>query len=487
MKYNFYYDETEHSRKISLETITASNYYDNFISVIVGWTSEDGESVMSKYLAFEEKYGYRKKNGELKSQTMKTRDFKLGFASLNNHTIELYEDLISLFDNKIIIYFSVFSKIEYVINQLFSEYHNSWLVDVDSKKIVMTGGGTAGHVTPNIALMPALRNEGFEISYIGSYEGIEKRLIEEQGVPYYGISSGKLRRYFDPKNFSDPFKVLKGYAQSIRLLKKIKPDVVFSKGGFVSVPVVLAAKHCKVPAIIHESDLTPGLANKLAIPSATKVCCNFPETLSYLPKEKAVLTGSPIRQELLTGNADFAFSLCHFKDHSKQTILIVGGSSGSRVINTAIRGLLPELLKNYNVIHLCGKGNMDDTLTATDGYAQFEYANKELSDMFALADLVISRAGANAICELLALRKPNILIPLSAAASRGDQILNANSFRSQGFSYVLEEEELSNTTLLEAIEHVFHKKEAYIEAMENSNSRNSIDTIIGLILDASKK
>lgn len=355
------------------------------------------------------------------------------------------------------------------------------------EKIVMTGGGTAGHVTPNIALMPALRNEGFEISYIGSYEGIEKRLIEEQGVPYYGISSGKLRRYFDPKNFSDPFKVLKGYAQSIRLLKKIKPDVVFSKGGFVSVPVVLAAKHCKVPAIIHESDLTPGLANKLAIPSATKVCCNFPETLSYLPKEKAVLTGSPIRQELLTGNADFAFSLCHFKDHSKQTILIVGGSSGSRVINTAIRGLLPELLKNYNVIHLCGKGNLDDTLTATDGYAQFEYANKELSDMFALADLVISRAGANAICELLALRKPNILIPLSAAASRGDQILNANSFRSQGFSYVLEEEELSNTTLLEAIEHVFHKKEAYIEAMENSNSRNSIDTIIGLILDASKK
>ena len=359
--------------------------------------------------------------------------------------------------------------------------------DYSMKKIVMTGGGTAGHVTPNIALMPALRNEGFEISYIGSYEGIEKRLIEEQGVPYYGISSGKLRRYFDPKNFSDPFKVLKGYAQSIRLLKKIKPDVVFSKGGFVSVPVVLAAKHCKVPAIIHESDLTPGLANKLAIPSATKVCCNFPETLSYLPKEKAVLTGSPIRQELLTGNADFAFSLCHFKDHSKQTILIVGGSSGSRVINTAIRGLLPELLKNYNVIHLCGKDNLDETLTETTGYAQFEYANKELSDMFALADLVISRAGANAICELLALRKPNILIPLSAAASRGDQILNANSFRSQGFSYVLEEEELSNTTLLEAIEHVFHKKEAYIEAMENSNSRNSIDTIIGLILDASKK
>lgn len=355
------------------------------------------------------------------------------------------------------------------------------------KKIVLTGGGTAGHVTPNIALLPALQNEGYDVSYIGSYDGIEKRLIEEQGISYFGISSGKLRRYFDPKNFSDPFKVLKGYSQSVKLLKKIKPDVVFSKGGFVSVPVVLAARHCKIPAIIHESDLTPGLANKLAIPKATKICCNFPETLNYLPKDKAVLTGSPIRRELLTGDPKAAFSLCRFTDHSKPVILIIGGSSGSRAINTAIRGLLPELVKNYNVIHLCGKGNLDSDLNEVKGYAQFEYANQELADMFALASLVISRAGANAICELLALHKPNILIPLSANASRGDQILNANSFRSQGFSYVLLEEEVTNTTLLEAIEHVFHKKENYIQAMEHSSNRNSIDTIIGLILDASKK
>lgn len=355
------------------------------------------------------------------------------------------------------------------------------------KKIVMTGGGTAGHVTPNIALLPALRSEGYEISYIGSYEGIEKRLIEEQGIPYYGIASGKLRRYFDPKNFSDPFKVLKGYGQSVKLLKKLKPDVVFSKGGFVSVPVVLAARHCKVPAIIHESDLTPGLANRIAIPRATKVCCNFPETLSYLPKEKAVLTGSPIRKELLSGNAEAAFSLCGFKEHTKPVILIIGGSSGSRAINTAIRDLLPELIKNYNIIHLCGKGNLDPALDVVAGYAQFEYANQELADMFALANLVISRAGANAICELLALRKPNILIPLSAAASRGDQILNANSFRSQGFSYVLDEEELTNTTLLEAIEHVFRKKDSYIEAMAQSSTGNSIETIIGLINDVANK
>ena len=209
--------------------------------------------------------------------------------------------------------------------------------------------------------------------------------------------------------------------------------------------------------------------------------------MKYLPEGKAVLTGSPIRQELLNGNPSNAIKLCRFENMEKPVILIIGGSTGSRAINTAIRDLLPELLKRYNIIHLCGKGNLDETLKDTDGYAQFEYANKELADMFALASLVISRAGANAICELLALHKPNILIPLSAAASRGDQILNANSFRSQGFSYVLEEEDLSNTTLLEAIEHVFQKKEEYIKAMENSNSRNSIDTIIGLILDASKK
>lgn len=352
------------------------------------------------------------------------------------------------------------------------------------KKIVMTGGGTAGHVTPNIALMPALQKEGYEISYIGSYEGIEKRLIEEQKIPYYGISSGKLRRYFDPKNFSDPFKVLKGYRQSVKLLRKLQPDVVFSKGGFVTVPVVLAAKHCHIPAIIHESDLTPGLANRIAVRYATKVCCNFPETLQYLPKEKAVLTGSPIRRELLSGNKDNAFSLCHFSDRSRPVILIVGGSSGSRAINTAIRNLLPELLKKYNIIHLCGKGNLDDSRNVP-GYAQFEYANQELADLFALADLVISRAGANAICELLALRKPNILIPLSAQASRGDQILNANSFRSQGFSYVLEEEELTNTTLLEAIHHVTKKKDAYVEAMAQSHTQNSIGSIIRLIMEVS--
>ena len=353
------------------------------------------------------------------------------------------------------------------------------------KRIILTGGGTAGHVTPNIALLPKLKELNYDIQYIGSYDGIEKGLIEEQGITYHGISSGKLRRYFDIKNFTDPFKVWKGYRQAIRLMKELKPDVVFSKGGFVSVPVILAAKHCKVPSVIHESDLTPGLANKIAIPAASKVCCNFPETLRYLPENKAVLTGSPIRAELLSGDATRALNLCNFTT-SKPVILVVGGSTGSQFINTAVREMLPELCKHYQIIHLCGKGKLDPTLNDTTGYAQFEYAKEEMRDFLASADLVISRAGANAICELLALHIPNILIPLSANASRGDQISNAHSFENQGFSYVIEEEQLSGLILKNAIAHVFENSQKYIDAMKGSKQMNSIDMVIETIQEVSR-
>ena len=348
------------------------------------------------------------------------------------------------------------------------------------KRIVLTGGGTAGHVTPNIALIPRLKELGYEIHYIGSYDGIEKKLIEELQIPYYGISSDKLRRYFDVKNFTDPFKVLKGFREARHTLAEIRPNVLFSKGGFVSVPVVLAAKRLHIPVIIHESDLTPGLANKICIPSAAKVCCNFPETLAHLPADKAVLTGSPIRQELLEGNPIAALEFCHFTAN-KPVILVMGGSLGSAAINDTIRGVLPELLKTYQVIHLCGKGKLDEGLNHTPGYVQFEYIKKELRDLFALADIVISRAGANAICELLALHKPNILIPLSAKASRGDQILNARSFEAQGFSIVLEEEEVTNLTLLNAIHTLMEEKDRYIQAMTASEQKDSIATITGLI------
>ena len=352
------------------------------------------------------------------------------------------------------------------------------------KRIILTGGGTAGHVTPNIALLPRLKELGYDIQYIGSYTGIEKELIEPFGIPYHGISSGKLRRYFSVQNFTDPFRVLKGCREAHKLIRQLKPDVIFSKGGFVSVPVVLAGKRCKVPVIIHESDMTPGLANKIAIPSAAKVCCNFPETLKSLPEGKAVLTGSPIRQELLSGNKIAAMDMCHFTS-DKPVILVIGGSLGAVAVNNAVREALPELLKDFQIIHLCGKGKMDESLKDVEGYCQFEYIKNELRNLFALADIVISRAGANAICELLALHKPNLLIPLSANASRGDQILNARSFERQGFSLVLEEEQLTKETLLATVKNLYENRTTFINSMKNSGQQDSIGTIIKLIEEVS--
>lgn len=348
------------------------------------------------------------------------------------------------------------------------------------KKIILTGGGTAGHVTPNLALLPALQKAGYEVRYIGSYQGMERKLIEQAGIPYDGISSGKLRRYFDWKNFSDPFRVLKGCSEARKLLKKYKPDVIFSKGGFVAVPVVLAAKHYKIPVIIHESDMTPGLANKICIPSAAKICCNFPETMKYLPADKAVLTGSPIREELLKGDRTSGLSYAHLSS-DKPVLLVIGGSLGSVAVNKAVRSILPRLLSHYQVIHICGKGNLEESLIGTEGYVQYEYVDAPLKHLFAAADLVISRAGANSICELLALRKPNLLIPLSASASRGDQILNANSFEKQGFSKVLEEESLSEDTLYHAVENLYQNRQTYIHAMEQSQLNHAVTSIMELI------
>ena len=350
---------------------------------------------------------------------------------------------------------------------------------IQMKKIVLTGGGTAGHVTPNIALMPELKKRGYDIYYIGSYDGMEKQMIEDTGIPYYGIATGKLRRYFDLKNFTDPFKVIKGYAEARSYLKKTAPDVLFSKGGFVAVPVVRAAHSLKIPIIIHESDMTPGLANKLCIPVADKVCCNFPETVQYLPAEKAVLTGSPIRQALLSGDREKGLSFCGFTDE-KPLILVTGGSLGAVGVNNAVRAVLPSLLKTYNIVHLCGKGKLDESFDGTPGYVQYEFISEELPDLMAAADLVISRAGANAICELLALKKPNILIPLPKGSSRGDQILNARSFKKQGFSYVIQEEDISDEKFLKIINGVYKNRDKYIQAMSESAGSNAIEIIAEL-------
>lgn len=350
----------------------------------------------------------------------------------------------------------------------------------------MTGGGTAGHVTPNLALIPKLKECGFEIKYIGSNEGIEKEIITQNRIPFYGISSGKLRRYFDVKNFTDPFKVMKGIIQATRIISKEKPDVIFSKGGFVAVPVVIAASIKKIPVVAHESDMTPGLANKLSAPFCNKLCVTFRESLNYIKGDKGVLTGSPIRREILTGDKELGKKICGFKDN-KEILFIMGGSLGSQLINGEIRKNLEKLLKEFNVIHICGKGNLDKNIMNRQGYKQFEYVSEDLRHLMKAADYIVSRAGANSIFEFLALKKPTLLIPLSKKASRGDQILNAKSFQKEGYSLMMEEESLKDNALYEKILELKERKSELIKNMESSKSQNGVDSIVGILMDSIKK
>lgn len=347
-------------------------------------------------------------------------------------------------------------------------------------KIIFTGGGTAGHVVPNIALISELIKDGNDIKYIGSKNGIEKRLIEELNIPYYKISTGKLRRYLDIKNFTDPFKVLCGIYEAIKIMKKEKPKILFSKGGFVAVPVVIAAWLNKIPVIIHESDMTPGLANKICSKFATKICVNFPETLKYVDKSKALLTGTPIRSELKLGSKLKGYEICGF-DKSKHVIMFMGGSLGSKFLNDMLRECLSELLKNFQIVHLCGKGNLDESLVGKKGYKQFEYVTEELPHIFKISDIIISRAGANSIYEFLQLKKPSLLIPLSKKASRGDQILNAKSFEKQKFSKVIEEEEINKTLFMDTIMELYNNKDQYINYIEKSELKDGKKIILDLI------
>lgn len=353
-------------------------------------------------------------------------------------------------------------------------------------KIILTGGGTAGHVTPNLALIPMLKENGFEVKYIGSRNGIEKEIINDNNIPYFEISSGKLRRYFDVKNFTDPFKVMKGIMEARKILTKEKPDVIFSKGGFVAVPVVIAATMKKIPVVAHESDMTPGLANKMSAPFCNKLCVTFRESLKYIKDNKGVLTGSPIRSEILKGSKIRGKELCGFTSQ-KEVIFIMGGSLGSKIINDEIRQNINELLKEFNIIHICGKGNIDENLQTKEGYKQYEYVKEELPDLMAIADYIVSRAGANSIFEFLALKKPTLLIPLSKNASRGDQILNAHSFEKEGFALVLEEEDMNTKTFLDKINELKNNKNKMISAMKSSGIVNGNKEVLSVILEVIAK
>lgn len=349
------------------------------------------------------------------------------------------------------------------------------------RKIALTGGGTAGHVNPNIALIPALQKKGYEIIYIGSRDGIERTIISRANIKYIPINTGKLRRYLSVKNITDTARVAAGINEARKALKSEKVDIVFSKGGFVGVPVVLGAAFNAIPVVAHESDYSPGLANRIALPFAKKVCVTFPETLIQIGK-KAVLTGNPVRAELFGGKKDVGLDICGFKN-DRPLMLVMGGSLGSKRINECVRSILRTLTERYNIAHICGKGNVSEELAGTFGYCQFEYIDEELPHIFAAADFVVSRAGANAISELFALKKPNLLIPLPKSVSRGDQILNAASFKKQGYSAVLEEEQLSEIEMLKQISALYEKRDDYITAMSRAPICDAVSEICGVIAD----
>ncbi len=348
------------------------------------------------------------------------------------------------------------------------------------RKIALTGGGTAGHITPNLALVPTLQKRDYDIIYIGSKNGMEKDMIKSTTIPFFGITTDKLRRYLAIKNLLMPMNVVKGIYEAKSILKKQNVDIVFSKGGFVAVPVVIAAHLLKIPVISHEADITPGLANKIAAPMSKKVCCNFEETVNYF-HGKGVHTGCPIRQELLNGDKNKCIKMFNF-NNDKKIIFVTGGSLGSKYINNLIRENLDTLLKDYNIIHQCGKGNVDNDIKL-DGYVQYDVIKDELSDIFAYADFVISRAGANIIFELLALKKPCILIPLSKKASRGDQILNAESFARKKYSIVLTEEDASKNRklIIDKIKILESKKDDMIKSMSEAKENDAINLICDII------
>ena len=356
------------------------------------------------------------------------------------------------------------------------------------KKIILTGGGTAGHVTPNIALFDSLKKSGYEIVYIGGKNGIEKDLIKSHKIRYHSISTGKLRRYFDVKNFTDPFRIMKGVSDALRIIKKEKPNIVFSKGGFVSVPVVVAARLAKIPVVLHESDISPGLANKLSIRFSNAVCVSFPQTADKFPSSKVFVTGTPIRQSLKNGDRQIGLKICRF-DEEKPIVLVIGGSSGSLKINKVLRSALDKILCCCRIMHICGKGNIDEKLLEKQGYVQFEYVTDDLSHLFAAADAVVSRAGANAINEFFELRKPSLLIPLGSGASRGDQILNAQFFAEKGYSKVLYEEELTPEELNLQIIDLVANRGKYTQKMEQSavSTGTGVSEVMKVINKFSKK
>lgn len=336
------------------------------------------------------------------------------------------------------------------------------------KKILFTGGGSGGHVTLNLSLIPLFLQNGWRVVYIGSKTGIEKELVcKIQGVKYYAIETGKLRRYLSWENIKDMFKVPVGILQATYIIFKEKPDVIFSKGGFVSLPVVIGGFLNGRKIFMHESDVTPGLANKLSLPFVYKFFTTFIETKDYVKdKNKVQYVGPVLSDRLYNGSKERALDFLNFNDE-KPIVMFVGGSLGAKSLNRAVEKNIEQLLVKYQIIHICGKGQRSPIMA--EGYKQFEFVDAELKDFMAAADVVVSRSGSNAIFELWSLKKPMLLVPLPSTASRGEQSLNAQAFKNQGFAEVIKDEDLEEPNLLiESIDAVYENRSEMCEKMENS-------------------
>ena len=344
----------------------------------------------------------------------------------------------------------------------------------DSKKICLVGGGSAGHVFPALAISSRLLENGWEIEFIGSRSGLERRLLANSALTVREIFSGKLRRYWSFRNFSDVFLVIIGFLQSLFLLWRFRPDVLFSKGGFVSVPVVFAAALLRIPTIAHESDYSPGLANRLAAPFLKAFCVTFSETRLNWFRNRLVHTGNPVRTEFLS--ADPKRGKAFIGKNAGNILLILGGSQGSETINKIVRESLEELSHHFLVVHICGPGKKVGS--NLENYVQFEFVRKEMADLLAAADLVVSRAGSNSLFEIIAMKKPNILIPLGLSSSRGDQILNARYAKEKGWSAVITEESLTSETFLQELLLLKENSNVYLENLSGFEPKESVERII---------
>lgn len=346
-------------------------------------------------------------------------------------------------------------------------------------KIIFTGGGSAGHVTLNLALIPWFLEQGYQITYIGSKGGMEEELVKKfPTVKYKSILTGKLRRYFSLKNLADMIKIPLGCLQACYLIYKENPDIIFSKGGFVSFPVVVGGFVNRKKIFMHESDITSGLANKLSLPFVSTFFTTFPETVNTVKyKQKVCCVGPVMSDRLFNGSREKGASFAGLESQ-KPTIMFIGGSLGAKSLNDAVAQNLPELLKHYQVIHISGKNGFNPSLKGK-GYVQYEFVDKELKDLMALSDVVISRAGSNAIFELASLNKPMILVPLPNTSSRGEQSLNARNFANKGFASVIKDEDISSPNiLLPAIKQAFEKKEETIKKMQQNPVKTTTVTAL---------